>query len=203
MEKLGIKSINDRLNILDPWGNRIEIVPYDDCQFTKAANILKGMAVDAPAKTANAIEELKKKGMATAVIGMRERRATETNRSAPAAPEQTPTSWSEISTPLGQFFIAINSRGLCAINVCAAMKARSCEPERKRSSSARYLTVLIWTALSAVYLIWGSTYLAIRFTVETSPPFLSAAARFIISGAVLYLWRRLCGDADAKPTRMA
>ncbi|MGZ8426466.1 MAG: VOC family protein [Candidatus Binatia bacterium] len=64
MEKLGIKSINDRLNILDPWGNRIEIVPYDDCQFTKAANILKGMALDAPAKTASAIEELKKKGMA-------------------------------------------------------------------------------------------------------------------------------------------
>lgn len=54
--------------------------------------------------------------------------------------------------------------------------------------------VLIWTALSAVYLIWGSTYLAIRFTVETTPPFLSAAARFIISGAVLYLWRGLCGD---------
>jgi drug/metabolite transporter (DMT)-like permease len=53
---------------------------------------------------------------------------------------------------------------------------------------------LIWTALSAVYLIWGSTYLAIRFTVETTPPFLSAAARFIMSGAVLYLWRRLCGD---------
>jgi catechol 2,3-dioxygenase-like lactoylglutathione lyase family enzyme len=64
MDRLGIKSINDRLNILDPWGNRIEIVPYDDCQFTKAANILKGMAVDAPVKTANAIEELKKKNMA-------------------------------------------------------------------------------------------------------------------------------------------
>ncbi|MGN6718126.1 MAG: VOC family protein, partial [Candidatus Binatia bacterium] len=36
MARHGIKSINDRLNILDPWGNRIEIVPYDDCQFTKA-----------------------------------------------------------------------------------------------------------------------------------------------------------------------
>lgn len=55
-------------------------------------------------------------------------------------------------------------------------------------------SLLIWTALSAVYLIWGSTYLAIRFTVETTPPFLSAAARFIISGAALYLWRRLCRD---------
>ena len=52
----------------------------------------------------------------------------------------------------------------------------------------------IWSALSVVYLIWGSTYLAIRFTVETTPPFLSAAARFIISGAFLYLWRRAAGD---------
>jgi len=55
-------------------------------------------------------------------------------------------------------------------------------------------TFLVWTALSAVYLIWGSTYLAIRFTVETTPPFLSAAARFLASGVVLYLLRRLAGD---------
>ena len=64
MEKLGIKSINDRMNILDPWGNRIEIVPYDDCQFTKAPEILRGMAVPPMTKTASAIEELTKKGMA-------------------------------------------------------------------------------------------------------------------------------------------
>jgi len=65
MDRLGIKSINDRMNILDPWGNRIEIVPYDDVQFTKADNILKGMGVTGLEKTANAIEELKKKGMAS------------------------------------------------------------------------------------------------------------------------------------------
>jgi drug/metabolite transporter (DMT)-like permease len=52
----------------------------------------------------------------------------------------------------------------------------------------------VWSALSLVYLIWGSTYLAIRFTVESLPPFLSAAARFIVSGAFLYLWRRWAGD---------
>jgi drug/metabolite transporter (DMT)-like permease len=52
----------------------------------------------------------------------------------------------------------------------------------------------VWSALGAVYVIWGSTYLAIRFTVETIPPFLSAAARFIISGGFLYLWRRVAGD---------
>ncbi len=58
----------------------------------------------------------------------------------------------------------------------------------------------IWTALAAVYLIWGSTYLAIRFAVETIPPFLSAAARFTISGAFLYVWRRLAGDPNPTPT---
>ena len=64
MNRLGIKSINDRMNILDPWGNRIEIVSYDDVQFTKAVNILKGMGVPLLDKTASAMEELKKKGMA-------------------------------------------------------------------------------------------------------------------------------------------
>jgi len=64
MDRLGIKSINDRMNILDPWGNRIEIVSYDDVQFTKAVNILKGMGVPLLDKTASAMEELKKKGMA-------------------------------------------------------------------------------------------------------------------------------------------
>ena len=62
------------------------------------------------------------------------------------------------------------------------------------SSSHGSSALRIWVALSAVYLIWGSTYLAIRFTVETMPPFLSAAARFLVSGAALYLWRRLNGD---------
>jgi lactoylglutathione lyase len=64
MARLGIQSINDRLNILDPWGNRVEIVPYDDCQFTKVAHVLSGMGVAPIAKTAGVIEELKKKGMA-------------------------------------------------------------------------------------------------------------------------------------------
>jgi drug/metabolite transporter (DMT)-like permease len=55
-----------------------------------------------------------------------------------------------------------------------------------------------WTALIAVYIVWGSTYLAIRFVVETIPPFLSAGTRFLISGAILYLWRRLSGDTAPK-----
>ena len=48
-------------------------------------------------------------------------------------------------------------------------------------------------ALGAVYLIWGSTYLAIRFAIETIPPFLMAAARYLTAGAMLYAWSRLRG----------
>lgn len=57
----------------------------------------------------------------------------------------------------------------------------------------------IWGALLVVYIVWGSTYLAIRFAVETMPPFLMAAARFLIAGLILYTWRRLAGDPA--PTR--
>src|SRR5512138_818263 len=52
----------------------------------------------------------------------------------------------------------------------------------------------IWIALLALYIVWGSTYLAIRFAVETIPPFLHASLRFLISGAILYIWRRMAGD---------
>jgi drug/metabolite transporter (DMT)-like permease len=53
----------------------------------------------------------------------------------------------------------------------------------------------VWIALLALYIVWGSTYLAIRFSVETIPPFLHAALRFLISGAILYIWRRAAGDS--------
>ncbi|MBI1738028.1 MAG: EamA family transporter [Acidobacteria bacterium] len=49
------------------------------------------------------------------------------------------------------------------------------------------------SALAAVYVIWGSTYLAIRFAVETLPPFLMAGIRFLLSGGALYAWARFRG----------
>ena len=58
----------------------------------------------------------------------------------------------------------------------------------------------IWIALIALYIVWGSTYLAIRFAVETMPPFLHAGLRFLISGLILVMWRRAAGDA--MPTRI-
>jgi drug/metabolite transporter (DMT)-like permease len=48
-------------------------------------------------------------------------------------------------------------------------------------------------AFAAVYLIWGSTYLAIRFAIQTIPPFLMAGTRFSIAGLILYLWCRING----------
>ncbi len=54
-------------------------------------------------------------------------------------------------------------------------------------------------AFLSIYTIWGSTYLAIRFAVETFPPFLMAAVRFLIAGGVLYAWMRLRGAP--RPTR--
>ena len=45
---------------------------------------------------------------------------------------------------------------------------------------------LVWTALWIVYIVWGSTYLAIRVVVETLPPFLSGGVRFLIAGSILY-----------------
>jgi lactoylglutathione lyase len=52
------------LDFLDPWGNRVEIVGYDNIQFTKAPNVLRGMGLVHLSKNEKAIEELARKGMA-------------------------------------------------------------------------------------------------------------------------------------------
>lgn len=49
----------------------------------------------------------------------------------------------------------------------------------------------------AIYLIWGSTYLAIRFAIETIPALFSAGVRFLAGGAMLYAYARLSGAAAA------
>ncbi len=64
LKELGVEPLDRRLNFRDPWGNRIEVVPYDDVQFTKAPHVLRGMGVGALEKTPSAIDQLKKKGMA-------------------------------------------------------------------------------------------------------------------------------------------
>jgi len=51
------------LDFLDPWGNRIEIVGYENIQFTKAPNVLRGMGLSSLNKTEKAKKELADKGM--------------------------------------------------------------------------------------------------------------------------------------------
>lgn len=52
---------------------------------------------------------------------------------------------------------------------------------------------LVLAAFAAIYLIWGSTYLAIRYAVETVPPFFAAGSRFMVAGSILYAWARMRG----------
>jgi drug/metabolite transporter (DMT)-like permease len=49
-------------------------------------------------------------------------------------------------------------------------------------------------AFLTIYIVWGSTYLFIRFGVATIPPFLMAATRFLLAGTVLFLWSRFRGE---------
>ena len=52
------------LDFRDPWGNRIEIIGYENIQFTKAPNVLRGMGLAHLKKNAKALKELAEKGMA-------------------------------------------------------------------------------------------------------------------------------------------
>jgi predicted enzyme related to lactoylglutathione lyase len=61
----GIKPLPGQfLDFRDPWGNRVEIVSYDNIQFTKAPNVLRGMGLADLSKNKKAIKELTDKGMA-------------------------------------------------------------------------------------------------------------------------------------------
>ena len=63
LEAMKVEMLERGMNFRDPWGNRVEVVPYKDIQFTKAPNILRGMDVEELEKTPSAIQELAKKNM--------------------------------------------------------------------------------------------------------------------------------------------
>lgn len=63
---MGVETIDTNprfLDFLDPWGNRVEITTYQKIQFTKDANVLKGMGLMDIGKTPEALKELADKGM--------------------------------------------------------------------------------------------------------------------------------------------
>jgi drug/metabolite transporter (DMT)-like permease len=66
------------------------------------------------------------------------------------------------------------------------------DPGRKAGDGSPGTTAIV-LAFAAIYLIWGSTYLAIRFAVETLPPFLMLFARFFTAGVIMYAFLRWRG----------
>jgi drug/metabolite transporter (DMT)-like permease len=69
-------------------------------------------------------------------------------------------------------------------------------PSQISSSRDRWL---VWAALFSLYIIWGSTYLGIRYAVDTIPPMLMTSGRFLVSGVIMYAFLRIRGAANPTP----
>jgi drug/metabolite transporter (DMT)-like permease len=69
------------------------------------------------------------------------------------------------------------------------------------SDSGRPGRAAVWSALATIYVVWGSTYLGIMVAIETLPPLLMSAARFLVAGAILYAFAIRRGDRSGdRPT---
>src|SRR6202158_4935208 len=65
------------------------------------------------------------------------------------------------------------------------------------ASRARSMRIRVALAFFSIYIIWGSTYLAIRYAVETIPPLYTAGMRHLVAGSILLAW---CGAKKLRPT---
>lgn len=68
-------------------------------------------------------------------------------------------------------------------------------PDRPSSRAA------VFWSFAAIYIVWGSTYLAIRVVVTAVPPLVQAGARFLLAGGLLYGWARWKGVEKPTPSR--
>ena len=66
-------------------------------------------------------------------------------------------------------------------------------PTTPDGESNRCRPTALVAGMMVIYFVWGSTYLAIRFGVETMPPLLMAGSRFLLAGGILYAWLRITG----------
>jgi drug/metabolite transporter (DMT)-like permease len=67
----------------------------------------------------------------------------------------------------------------------SAVSQASARPSLAAGRAEAPPTWKVWTALWIVYIVWGSTYLAIRYMVQTMPPLFGAGVRFVLVGAIL------------------
>lgn len=63
-------------------------------------------------------------------------------------------------------------------------------------TNSNHNLILLIAAFAAVYIFWGSTYLAIKYAIETLPPFLMAGSRFVFAGSILLVWARFTADYE-------
>src|SRR3954453_13149606 len=78
------------------------------------------------------------------------------------------------------------------------MSVQSTAPQRPTAVAAAAAASMVWLCLGIVYVVWGSTYLAIRVAVETMPPLLMGAARFTTAGVLLYAVARARGAPSVR-----
>src|SRR6266567_1897121 len=71
-------------------------------------------------------------------------------------------------------------------------------PNPRQPATSRTYSIQIALAFAAIYLVWGSTYLAIRYAVETIPPLVTAGIRHSVAGAIMLAWAWARGF---RPTR--
>ncbi len=71
------------------------------------------------------------------------------------------------------------------------------------SPNAVTVALPVVAAFAGIYIIWGTTYLGIAFAIQTIPPFVSGAARFLIAGALMYVWLRMRGRAPLAGVNLA
>ena len=82
------------------------------------------------------------------------------------------------------------------------MSASSASTKSAAASVApKKLDALLLACLAATWLVWGSTYLAIKFALVSLPPFFQMGSRFLTAGALLYAWMRWWRGAPAPSRR--
>ena len=70
-------------------------------------------------------------------------------------------------------------------------------PPTPAAAAATRKKTRVLIAFAAVYILWGSTYLFIKYAIETIPPFLLGAGRFFVAGGILYALARWRGAPGA------
>ena len=72
---------------------------------------------------------------------------------------------------------------------------------QQSEESAHATRTLILLAFGVIYIVWGSTYLGIHIAIESIPPFVMGAMRFLAAGVALYAWLRWCGVPNPSPAQ--